>query len=324
MSIEQIIQTKRIHLLFLLPFILAGIIAGYRYLGESTHACSEEGIIALPFLDKYHDTQWLFWLGALWLLLLSYLLFFIADRHRELSRTTVLPAFIYLILSAGLFCRHGLNAYAIAAAPVALAIDRLQLIITRLNSNAPVFDFGLLIAITVLLCPKLALLLPWAILVLPFSGRSTLKDMMALLLGFVTVLLFIVAYFFLFDNLETVRDRIMNALHAGEWPDYRFHPLEWVAIALLVAVSLATMTHALTRTLYEAVSRRREILAMISLSFFLGSTFLLIPLPGHTFLFVLFVPLSYLYAHYFASYRRRYVGRLLLLALLTASMLMIL
>ncbi|MDR0766554.1 MAG: hypothetical protein LBF09_06435 [Odoribacteraceae bacterium] len=323
MSIEQIIQTRRLPLLFLLPFLLAGIIAAYRYTGEIPRVCHAETGILLSFLDKYRDARWLFWSGAAWLLLLSYLLFFISDRREVFSRATALTAFIYLILSAGVFCHHGTCAHVIAALPVVLALSRLQLVITRLNSNAPLFDFGLLIVFPVLFCPKLVLLLPWAISVLPLSGRTTLRDVMALFLGFFTALLLVSAYFFLFDDWEGARERFMNTLRAGEWPDYHFHPRTWVAIVLLVAVTLVAVSHALTRTLHEIVSRRRGLLSIISLSFFLGGTFFLVPLHCHAFLFILFIPLSYLHASYLVAYGGRWTGRLVFLALVTAGILMI-
>ncbi|MDR2131107.1 MAG: hypothetical protein LBP56_08110 [Odoribacteraceae bacterium] len=324
MSVEQIIQTKRIHVLFLLPFILAGIVAGYHYFGPPPRACHEEGVIALPFIARFHASPWLLWLGSLWLLLLSYLLFFIADRHEVLTRTTTLPALIYLLLSAGIFCHHGVNAYMVAAAMIALALNRLQLFITRLNSNAPVFDFGSLIVLAVLLCPKLVLLIPWAILVLPFSGRATFKDVMALLLGFLAALLLVAGYFFLVNEWHELPGRFLDTLLAGERKGYHLDPRQRVAIGLLTGLALVSMLHALTRTAPDIVSRRRGLLATISLLLFLGSTPFFIPLDCQAFLFVPFVPLSYLYARYFVSYRSKWSGRALFLVLLVACLLLIL
>ena len=323
MSIDRIIQTRRLHVLFLLPFLLAGIVAGYHYLGGKPLAGASgegRGIITWSFAGA--RVEWLPWAGALWLLLLSYLLFFIAERHKALSLSTSLPSLIYLLSCAGLFCRYGVNAYMIAAALVALAVDRLQVFVERLQSNTAIFDFGLLVSLSVLFCPKLVMLVPWAILVLPFSGRTTLRDVIALLLGFFTTSLFVSGYYFLFDAWEEVPGRFMDALHAGEWSGYYLIPRQWIIMLLLVAVTLVSVVHVLAHISQEIVSRRRGVLALVWLLLFLGSTFFLLPLGNHAFLLVLFIPLSYLHARYFASYRGKWTGGVLFLSLLAACLLM--
>jgi hypothetical protein len=318
MSLQGAIQGKSIYMLYLLPFLLAGIVAISG--GEGHASCgSDEGVIVLPFMEG----RGLFWAGVAWILLISYLLFFIADRYTVLAHATVLPALIYSLLSIGLFCHHGVNSYMIAAAIVAVALARLQSLIARLKANAPIYDFGLLVAVAVLLCPKLLLLVPWAILVLPFSGRSTLRDVMVLLLGLCTATLLAGAYFFLFDEWGELPARFTGALHAGSRPDYLLSPRQWVATVLLLAVLLVSVVHVLGHVPAETVARRRGLLAMMSLLLFLGSTLFFIPMTGHGFLYVLFIPLSYVYSQYFLSYRGRWTGNTLFLLLLVACLLMI-
>lgn len=323
MGLERTIKSRSVYALFLLPFLLAGVALARRYAGGELPPCGEGGIIPLPFLERFHGSEWLSWAGLSWLLLLAYALFFMADHHKMLPVTTPLPAVIYALLSAGIFCRHGASVYMVAALVVAAALARLHASITRLQSNASIFDFGLLTAVAVLLCPKLVLLVPWAILVLPFAGRSTFKDMVALLLGFLVALLFVFACFFLSGGWEALPGRFAGALLAGEWLDYRLSPLQWVAAALLLALALVSVVHALGHTSSSIVSRRRGLLAVMSLALFLGATVFFVPLGCPAFLFVLFIPLSFLYARYFTSYRGRWLGNTLFLLLLVACLLVV-
>jgi hypothetical protein len=322
-GLERVIKSRRVYALFLLPFLLAGVAVARRYAGGELLPCGEGGIIPLPFIERFQGSQWLSWAGLSWLLLLSYSLFFMADHYKMLPGTTSLPAVIYALLGVGIFCRHGASAYMVAALLVAVALARLHASITRLKSNASIFDFGLLIAMAVLLCPKLVLLAPWAILVLPFSGRSTFKDMTALFLGFFVALLFVFACFFLFGGWEGLPGRFADASRVGEWLDYRLSPLQWVATALLLVLALVSVVHALVHTSSSIVSRRRGLLAVVSLLLVLGATIFFVPLGCPAFLFVLFIPLSFLYARYFISYQGRWLGNTLFLLLLVASLFMV-
>ena len=126
-------------MLYLLPFILAAIAFLHFSFGmDEGIVCREDGIISFPFLNENQHLLWLRGMGMFGLLCLAFLIFFIADRYKFLSRITALPALIYALLTAGLVCRYGVNNYLLAAFCSVLAVSRLQSAIVHTKSNAPV------------------------------------------------------------------------------------------------------------------------------------------------------------------------------------------
>ncbi|MDR1414229.1 MAG: hypothetical protein LBI96_00305 [Odoribacteraceae bacterium] len=322
--LERVIKGRGTVSLFLLPLLLAGVAAGrYLLLGGSVQ-CDDGGVIAMAMADHGNDFPAFFVGGLALLMLVSYLLFFIADRYKILSRATVLPAVAYALLSVGIYCRHGASSYVVAAAVVALAVARLHHAILRVKGNAAIFDFGLLTALAVLLCPKLALLAAWAVVVLPLSGRGTLKDMSAFFLGFVVTGGLVFAYFFLTDRAGEFPARFADAMLAGEWLDYRLSPARWCAAGMLLLLTIVALARVLGYSSSAVVARRRGLMAMVLLAIFLGSGLFLVPLECPGFFLVLFVPISFLYAQYFISFQGRWLGNTLFLLFLASCLLAIL
>ena len=155
MGFNAILKTKRVYMLYLLPFILAAIaFLRFTFGSDDFSVCSDLGVISIPAFQEQGGLGWK-GIGVLALLCLSFLVFFVADRYKFLSQITVLPAVVYALLCIGVICRYGVSNYLVAALCVVLAVDRLQSAIVNTQSNAPVFGFGLFSALAVLLCPKL-------------------------------------------------------------------------------------------------------------------------------------------------------------------------
>lgn len=311
-------------MLYLLPFILAAIAFLHFSFGmDEGIVCREDGIISFPFLNGNQHLLWLRGMGMFGLLCLAFLIFFIADRYKFLSRITALPALIYALLTAGLVCRYGVNNYLLAAFCSVLAVSRLQSAIVHTKSNAPVFGFGLFTCLAVLLCPKLVMLLLWAIVVLPFSGRANIKDLSALLIGFLTALLFTAAYYFWTDQLSEAPDIFMKALQTGEgfWKLMPDKLAAYVVFGILIVISLHNV---IVNYPTAIVSQRRGIFAMLSMLLFAGSTLFFVPFNCHGIMLILAIPLSYLFSQYFISHRTRWLGNVLFVLLLVACVVTIL
>lgn len=232
-------------------------------------------------------------------------------------------ALIYALLTAGLVCRYGVNNYLLAAFCSVLAVSRLQSAIVHTKSNAPVFGFGLFTCLAVLLCPKLVMLLLWAIVVLPFSGRANIKDLSALLIGFLTALLFTAAYYFWTDQLSEAPDIFMKALQTGEgfWKLMHDKLAAYVVFGILIVISLHNV---IVNYPTAIVSQRRGIFAMLSMLLFAGSTLFFVPFNCHGIMLILAIPLSYLFSQYFISHRTRWLGNVLFVLLLVACVVTIL
>lgn len=322
MGFNAILKTKRVYMLYLLPFILAAIaFLRFTFGPEDFSVCLDLGVISIP---DFQEQGGLWWkeIGVLALLCLSFLVFFVADRYKFLSHITVLPAVIYALLCIGVICRYGMSNYLVAALCVVLAVARLQSAIVNTQSNAPVFGFGLFSTLAVLLCPKLIMLIVWAIIVLPFSGRA-LKDLVALFIGIFSALFFTGCYYFLTDRLATLPDVFVQALTSGQvfWKIMPEKVVAFVVIGVLIVVSLYNVV---VNYPMAIVAQRRGMLSMLSMLLFVGSSLFFIPFNCHGITLITAIPLSYMFTQYFISHRTRWLGNVLFLLFIVACVLLVL
>lgn len=323
MRFNAILKTKRVYMLYLLPFILAAIaFIRFTFGPDYFVVCPDSGVISIPAFQE-QSGLWLKEIGVLALLCLSFLVFFVADRYKFLSHITVLPAVVYALLCVGIICRYGLSNYLVAALCVTLAVARLQSAIVNTQANAPVFGFGFFSTLAVLLCPKLVMLLVWAIIVLPFSGRATLKDLVALFIGILTALFFTGGYYFLTDRLEILPDIFMKTLTSGQnfWSIMPEKVVFFVMMGILIIVSLYNV---MVNYPTAIVSQRRGMLSMLSMLLFLGSSLFFIPFNCHGITLITAIPLSYMFTQYFISHRTRWLGNVLFLLFIAACVLLVL
>ena len=183
-------------MLFVLPFLVMAIafLSGYFSL-ESLQSVQVKGVINMAYINQL-DKSWLSAIGFVMVLGVAYLIFFLSERFKLLGQTTTLPSLIYILLTSGIMVNVGFDYLLIAVFIVTVAVWKLQMAINDTKSNGALYDFGFLIALSVAIYPKFILSIAWAFGVLFFSGRSTLKDIVALWLGILTPVLFIAFYYF--------------------------------------------------------------------------------------------------------------------------------
>ena len=201
----------------------------------------------------------------------------------------------------------GFDEALVAAVVLALAVGRLMSGIFVFNRNGALFDFGALVMLAVIIYPKSIGLVAWALFALPFSGRSSGRDVMALFIGFVLVLWFVVFYYFWTDRLDVLPDVFWNSVTSG----VSFIHLPVVALihlALLVLLAFVAMGQLSLHYVSLIVNHRRALLSLMSLFFFLLANFLLVPGLSGTYLYLFAMPLAILYAHYFISNSFRIVN----------------
>lgn len=279
----------------------------------------ETGVIRFPFITDL-DKIWLPLVGYGMILAISYLIFFIVERYKLLSQTTTLPSLIYVLLTGGVMMKFGFDALLISVLVAVLAVGRLQMAINEPKSNKALYDFGFLITLSVVVYPKFILLLAWAFGVLFFSGRSTLKDIMALWLGMLTPPLFVGFYYFWNDGLEKLPSLFMNNLQEGEFIHHLPLP-EFIRLGILLFILLAALYRLSQKYPVLVVCQRRGILSLLSMLVFLSLTFLVIPGNYYDFMYMFAMPLSFLYAYYFLNTRKALFNNLMFILLLTASVL---
>lgn len=307
-------------MLFVLPFIVMAIVflRGH-FSPESLPSVPVNGVIHMAY-SNLPDKFWLSASGFVMVAAVAYLIFFLSERFKLLEQTTTLPSLIYVLLTSGIMVNIGFNGLLIAVFIVTVAVWRLQKAIHDIKSNGALYDFGLLIALSVAIYPKFILLIAWAFGVLFFSGRSTLKDIVALWLGMLTPVLFIVFYYFWTDRLELLPAIFTDNLMTGE----HIHHLpvgELVQLGILALVLIIALTNLSARYSLMVVTQRRGILSLLSMLVFLSLTIVIIPGNYDDFMYMFVLPLSFLYAHYFIYSRIVLFTNLVFVLLLFACIL---
>lgn len=307
-------------MLFVLPFLVMAItFFSTRFLGQPMQTVQVKGIIDIAFINSLSK----FWLGLIGfgvVLGVAYMIFGINERFKLLHQTTTLPSLIYVLLTSGIMVNLGFDYLLVSVFLVALAVERLQTAICDTKSNQSLFDFGVLITLAVAIYPKFVLLIAWALCVLFFSGRSTLKDIMALLTGLITPVLFLVFYYFWTDRLPMLSTIFIQNLLVGEYI-HRLPVIEIVRLGMLLFLLLVSLYQLTIRYSILIVSHRRGILALVSLLVFLSVTLFIIPGNYYDFMYMLALPLSFLYALYFLTNRMVIFGNLMFMLLLGACFL---
>lgn len=314
---DGFLKSKRLYMLFVLPFLVAAIaLLGEYFPGAPIDTVEVRGCIDLDFIHSL-DKVWLSVIGGVAMLGVAYAIFFINSVFKLFDQHTTLPSLIYVLLTSGIMVSHGFDHLLMAVFITALAVARLQSAICYTKSNRALFDFGALVMLAIFIYPKFVLLLAWALCVLFFSGRSTLKDIVALLLGQATLLFLLVFWCFWTDSLAALPDRFMESLRVGEYI-HRLPVVELVRLGMLLPILLAALSRLSARYPVMTVSQRRGLLSLVSMLVFIVLTLLVVPGNYYDFMYLLALPLSFIYAHFFITNRQPLTGNLFFLLLLAA------
>ena len=307
MIFERFLKSKKLYGLFMLPFVAVALAAINFYTAEGVWQ-TDGAATMFPLQILWNmSAEEAVVIGFAGILLLAYLLFFLNARYKFLSQLTALPSFIYILLTAGLLSLYGVGYLHIALFLLMLGFGSLQAAILDFKSNSPIFNLGFWVCSAVIVYPKFILMALWAVCVLFFSGRSTIKDVIALLLGFATLLFLVLFCYFwtdrLFDFVQLFRDNLFSGefLKALTWA-------ETVRTGILLLLLLASLVKIISYYPVSIVNQRRGIASLISLLFFLILTLFVIPGIQLNFIYVLSWPLAYLYAQYFILQRTGWVN----------------
>lgn len=315
MIFDDFLKSRKPYMLFLLPFLMAGIGFLNYYLPETSDSGGQlHGIIYFDWLERL-DLSNIFVAGCILTLVIAYLLFFINMAYKFLPQTTALPAFLYVLITLGIVYSPADIHLMLAVIVVGIAFASLQSAIQETQSNGAIFNFGFCICLAVLFSPKLVLLLIWAVCVLLFSGRSTLKDIVALLFGIITPLLFAAFAYFWTDRLPSVFPSFLDNLLSGEFLR-KLSETDIIRVGVLAFLILISLYNIMVNYPVSVVNQRRGMLSLVSLLFFLVATIVVIPGITLSFMCMLALPLSYIYSQYFITQRSRIWGDLMFVLLL--------
>lgn len=319
MGLSRLLKSKKLFMLFLLPFIV-GMLSFLEIQipqGEGGFIPMQR-VIRIPYLDALaNDGVMLLLINSGLILLLAYLLFFIHESYKFLAQTTTLPSLLFVLLAIGPILNVEVCYLLVAILAMALGFVRLQAAIDNLKSNTSIYDFNLCISFTVLVCPKLILMGLWSICAMLFSGRSTIKDISAALLGLLTPVLFVSFYYFWIGELKTLPELFLGNMLSGDF--IVALPLEdmiyWGILGFLLLLSFYNI---LVFYPISVVNQRRGLQSLLSMLLFLIATIVVIPGTYHYFMYALAFPLSYIYSQYFITSRVNLIANFLFLLLLFA------
>lgn len=302
-------------MLFVLPFLAVLIlILGYFFRPEIQAVSLPEGMLGIGTGTDLSVMESRC-LGFAVMLAVAYSLFYTNVLYKFLPQLTTLPSVLYILLTAGLVLYEGFQPVQIAVLAFALALAALQGAINHPKSNGYVYNFGFLCLVGVLIYPKLVAMLLWAFCVLFFSGRSTLRDISALLLGLATPVLFVFFGYFWNDRWEEAVEIFTENVKAGSYfvhADGQVLAVYGVSVVLL----LLALYHIMVFYPVSVVNQRRGILSFLSMLFFCGVTLLTTPGIYPDILYFIFLPLSYVYSQYLLIQRLRWLNDAVFLLLL--------
>lgn len=302
-------------MLFILPLVVA--IAGvcHFYFGRNLpEEVATQGLIPSDIVACIRPEGKLY-IICLFTLGIAYFLFFINAWYKFLAQQTTLPAVIYVLLTFGLIVQGTFSWILFFTFFISLAFIGLLGAINNTKSNRFIFNFGFWIALAVLFYPKFILLVLWAFCVLFFSGRSTLKDIMALLIGILTPVYFTFFYYYWTDQLNEFFSLFKDNLLEGEYLRQLtiFQIVRYGTLLFLLFISLYYIT---VYYPVSMVSQRRSMLSLVSMLFFCILTLLFISGIHFDMMYLVALPLAYIYSQYFVTSRLPIVGNILFLLLL--------
>ncbi len=307
-------------MLFILPFIVAAInlldkwLLEHQIVNVPIHGC-----INIAFIDLLDDT-WQSVISGIVILGIAYMLFLISNIFKLLYQRTTLPSLLYVLLTSGTMVSIGFNYLLFAVFIIGLAITRLQSAINNTKNNASLFDFGALMMLAVAIYPKFVFLLLWALCAVLFLGRSTIKDVMALVVGFCVPALFVSFYYYWTDSLVLLSQRFMNHLVTGHY----IHDLpivEILRLSLLFILLIIAVSHFFSKYSAMIVYQRRGMLSLVSMLLFLIVTLLVLPGNYYDFMYMLAFPLVFIYSHFFIVQRVKIVNDFMFILLICACFL---
>lgn len=315
MIFDGYLRSKKTYMLFILPLVV--VIAGIYHFYYGRNLPQE---ISTPALLPSHIVAYLKPEGKVYILYLftlgiAYLLFFINTRYKFLAQQTTLPAVIYVLLTFGLIMRGTFSWVLVFTFFISLAFIGLLGAINNTKSNRYIFNFGFWITLAVLFYPKFILLVLWAFCVLFFSGRSTLKDIMALLVGILTPVYFTFFYYYWTDQLNEFISLFKENLLAGEYLR-QLTTIQIVRYSTLLFLLFISLYYITIYYPVSMVSQRRSLLSLVSMLFFCLLTLLFIPGIHFDVMYLVAFPLSYIYSQYFVTSRLPLLRNVLFLFLL--------
>jgi len=256
--------------------------------------------------------------GFLLLLLMGTLLVRLNTTYFFINQRTYLPALFFLLGSSIFVSLQRVNPVIVASLFLMIAIDRMFGTYKNSKTSFQYYDAGILIGLGSLFYVNLIFYLPvlWIGLIIlrPFVWREWLIT----IFGFLTPVILTIAIHYL------IKGEIMNLLSNFQEcliEPYQFggfdlsHLLFFSFLGLLILVFSLHMIRAISG---KKISSRKFLKIMLWIFILTLIIYFIVPSASVELIFILLIPLSYLFTHFFVSIRSVWVGDILFVLFLAS------
>lgn len=256
--------------------------------------------------------------GFLLSLLIGILLVRLNTTYFFISRRSYLPA-LFFLLGTGIFISlQRVNPVLVAGVFLIIAIDRMFGTYKYPKTSFQYFDAGILIGLGSLFYVNLIFYLPILWIGLSILRTFNWREWLVTIIGFLTPIFFAIAthYFIVGDTLELLSDLISSIFEPYHFGGFDLsHLLIFSFLGLLVLIFSIHMIYSFSG---KKISSRKYLSIMLWIFILTGIIYFAVPSASIELIFILFIPLSYLFTHFFISIRSPWIGEILFFLFLAA------
>jgi hypothetical protein len=253
----------------------------------------------------------------------AFVLNFTLSEFGLISKNTFLPAFFYVLLMSCHTAFLKFHPYLISNIFLMLLLRKIFYANGKDDSLKDVFATGLFTALAALFAFKLAVLILFVFFFLVVLRIISLRYWLAMVTGFVTVLLYVASYYFFTDQLvlkwHNFVEFISNSLFKHHWQHFKFTDyFLFVSLLFMLVVALFSELTSITEKIISI--RRLEILLFW---FFIGCVVSFFIYTDQFFidLTLLFLPATIFLSLYMSSLKKTFFAEMLLLIVIAGIVL---
>lgn len=224
--------------ILLLPLFVVAYLFLYANYSIGSYAFDYQSIVNLGFWGVYPlDKSINFLLCGFFILLNAILLTWTFNKRNFVDKTTLLPAFLYVILMTNTREFQQFDGILIFHSLLIAIINILTQLTFNKENYAAIFNMGLLAGLGSTLFPAFYLLMPFLYFVSLFQVAFNWRAMMLYVAGFTTPQLFLL-YFFFVKNQPIDSSIILWSIDTGQTPsNYIFDVIILFGIILITIIS---------------------------------------------------------------------------------------
>lgn len=242
-------------------------------------------------------------------------------KYQLIQTRTSLPLILFFILSAPYFTSYtGLSFGIIALFILQIALEKLFDTAEDKGVAYGYFDSSLLLSVATLLCPYMIFFIPFFLFILVQLKGIRWREFLFVILGIFVPVVLIAGVFYIFEiDYQKIFTYFINI--SGFRPAYILtaYPIIWIStIGLLFLLSSFKILQDYVKM--KVLTRKYSFLFLVLFAFSLLTGFSY-PVIGHDYIFLLTLPISFLFTYYFTNCRLTILNQVLFIAFIAVNLL---